>query len=96
MRVLEIDTEGKVHERTGEPDFWMDPDIVWSSIQYGKTENHHIYYDDDSMSDPGSVRIRLGSVELPLPVWITGENGEETGPATLTIEKVEADIQITG
>ena len=96
MRVIEVDSEGSVIERNGDPDYWMTPDTVWASTEYPADEKHEIYYNDEAMSDPGQVRIKIQGVELPLPLWITGKDGEKTGEASKSIKEVERDINITG
>ena len=96
MRVIKVSRDGEVTSHDGEPDFWMNEDICWAATDYPGEEGHYIYYDDEAMTDPGQVRIMIAGNEIPLPVWITGSDGHDTGDASISLEKVRKDLQIPG
>ncbi len=94
MKVIKISRDGSVTSHEGEPNYWRDRSITWAITGFPGHPDHDIYYDDESMSDPGQVRVMIGNIELPLPAWVVGVDGEKTGPATLTIKQVESTISL--
>ncbi|WP_147366966.1 hypothetical protein [Aurantiacibacter zhengii] len=92
MRAIKVDVDGTVTAYDGEEDFWMDEDTVWAEGPYKGEINHAVYYDDEAMFADVQVRATLSGVDYPLPCWIVGIFGEDTADATLSLEKVIADL----
>lgn len=94
LTAIIIERDGSVVAETRPEDEWMDEDIVWAETEYRGHPDHAIYYDDEAMEDPGMVRAVIAGVEVPLPVWIVGVDGENTCPPTVSIEKVKGDLSL--
>lgn len=92
MRAIKIDVDGTVSFHEGPEDFWMDGDVDWAEGPYPGEDSHVVYYDDNALFADEQVRTTLAGVDYPLPMWVVGVAGEDTVDATLSIEKISADL----
>ena len=94
LTAIKIDRNGSVTAETRPEEEWMDEDTVWAETDYRGHPDHAIYYDDEAMEDPGMVRAVVAGIEVPLPVWIVGVEGENTCPPSVSIETVQGDLSL--
>ena len=94
MKAINIARDGSVTLHEGEEDFWLDEDITWAETEPPQFPGHTIYYDDESLQDPGEVRVVLGGVEVPLPAWLVGINGHDVCDPTVHIDEVRKAIKL--
>lgn len=92
MRAIRVDQDGTVKEFDGKPNFWMDKNISWAAGDYRGQKDHFVYYNDMAMFEPQLVRANIAGSGFPLPVWIVGADGEADTDATLTVDRVMADL----
>ena len=96
MKAIQISRNGDITVHEGPEDFWMDEDIVWAETEPPGLPGNTIYYDDESINDPGEVRVMLGGVEVPLPAWLVGISGEDTCDPTVDIDEVMKALSLPG
>lgn len=94
MKAIKIERDGEVTVHEGPEDFWMEEDIVWAETEPPAFPGNTIYYDDESITDPGEVRVVIGGVEVPLPAWLVGVSGENTCDPTVTPDDVRQGITL--
>lgn len=95
MKAYCINRDGTVTSHEGEDEtFWEDEDIVYAEIETPQFPGNAIYYDDESLQDPGEVRVIVAGVEIPLPAWFVGVNGEDLCNPTVTAEDVSKTIRL--
>ena len=92
MRAIKVDVDGTVTAFEGEQDFWMDEDTAWAEGPYKGETDHAVYYDDEAMWADLQVRATVFGLDYPLPCWIVGILGDDTADATLSLDKVIADL----
>lgn len=96
MKAILISKNGDVSIHEGEEDFWEDDDVVYAEIETPQFPGNAIYYDDESMQDPGEVRAVIGGVEVPLPAWVVGVRGEDIIDPTVSVEDIKKSIALPG
>lgn len=95
MKAYCINRDGSVTEHHGEPDFWMEGDeISWTATEARTLPGNDIYYDDESISDPGEVRASVAGVEVPLPAWFVGFEADDSCSPTVSIDELRKHIAL--
>lgn len=93
MKAYKISRNGDIDIHGGPEDFWMDEEVEYGEIESPTFPGHSIYYNDNSMWDPGEVRVFVGGVEVPLPVWFVGIDGEGTKSPEISPEELRKTIK---
>ena len=96
MKAYRIERDGNVVVHEGEPNFWMNEDIVFGATNAPHIPGHAIYYDEESLSDPGEVRVIVAGVEVPLPAWFVGTQGHLDCDPRISPEDLKKSISLPG
>lgn len=94
LKAYKIDRDGTVSVEEGPEDFWMDENIDYAETETPLIPGHTVFFDDNAISQPGHVRMMVGGVEVPLPAWFLGVEGEGTRTPDITPEDLQKAIKI--
>ena len=82
MKAYCINRDGTVTSHEGEDEtFWEDDDIVYAEIETPQFPGNAIYYDDESL-------------QVPIPAWFVGVDGEDLCDPTVSAEEVAKTIKL--
>jgi hypothetical protein len=90
MRVLKIDETLDVTEMDVDQSEWMTDDAIWDAAMI--RDDHAAWVSDTGLMDPDGTYALVSGQRLPLPIHVTGVDGERTVSATMTVDRLRSLI----
>lgn len=90
MRVLKIDETLDVTEMDVDQSEWMTTDAIWDAAMI--QDGHAAWVSDTGLMDAGGTYALVAGQRLPLPIHVTGVDGERTVSATMTVDRLRSLI----
>ena len=92
MKYYLIDTDLTVTSHEGDEKIWMGkwPGQAWDSVDLPKGDMVHC--DDEGLYRHDAVLVTIEGQRLPLPLIVTGSDGERYATPVHSIEEIEAMI----
>lgn len=90
MRVLKIDETLDVIEMDVDQSEWMTDDVIWDAAMI--QDGHAAWVSDKGLMEADGSYTLVSGQRLPLPIHVTGVEGERTVSATMTVDRLRSLI----